>query len=89
MNSQDWISLATLVVNMTLIVWHNRKNRAAIKTSVTSALTSNRTLLSRTLAAIAEDLSKEFGNKAVAQEVETVAVDTVETVAHLQGGAHV
>lgn len=88
MSNSDWIQLAALALNVLYLVWHNRKSTSNVKRVITGALTTNRSLLSRTLADIAQTISKEYGNKAVAQEVVTDAEDVIESVAHLQAGTH-
>lgn len=88
MTSSDWIQLAALLLNVAYLAWHNRRNSSNVKKVVTNALSQNRSLLSRTLSDIAVNLSKEFGNNAVAKEVVTDAEEVVEAVAHLQAGSN-
>lgn len=82
MNAQDYISLASLLLNLFFSV----KALGFTKKNVEKALYNNRTLLGKTLSDIAEHLTHTDSLPDAAAVAETAVETVVEGFAHSQAG---
>lgn len=84
MNAQDYISLASLLLNLFFSV----KALGLTKKNVEKALYNNRTLIGKTLSDIAEHMTHTDSLPDAASVVESDVAKTVEGIAHSQAGGN-